>query len=180
MLVPLTSAGWCRVGSACDSVVLLRTLRSLVVGLCTGHQLLNWGNLTWETAGHHASQVESWHNDCLLLGPGLELDPRLEHLPSTLPSSSFRPCKSSCRRTSHMAGCHLSIISLRVEDYGSKRTKRLTTGKVGTLTVLAGPTSFLPFDPIGIFIGSLFYLVLSRLTRGHIAFRIGRRCAHIV
>ena len=58
--------------------------------------------------------------------------------------------------------------------------KKLTTSEVGTLTILAGPTSFFPLNPIGIFVGSLFDLVLVHLTSGHIALRIGGRYAHIV
>lgn len=91
------------------------------VGLHRGHLLPDLENLTrGMEEGHHASHWESWQSECLRLCPGLELDPRLEHLPSTLPSSSFRFCKPSCRRISGKADRRLSSVSLRVEYHGDK------------------------------------------------------------
>ena len=171
MAVPLTSAGLYMVESASDSADrAVRTMGSWGVGLHKGHLLRDRGNLTLEMASPLASHLESWQSESLWLDPGLELDPRLEHLPSTLPSFSFHLCKSSCRRTSRKAACHLSSISLSVKDHGGKVFKGLTTRQVSTLTILAGPTSFFSFDPVGIFVGSLFDLVIVDLTGGHVAF----------
>lgn len=41
----------------------------------------------------------------------------------------------------------------------------LTTGKVCTLAVLAGPASFLSFDSIGVFVGRLLRLAVPWLAR---------------
>ena len=60
------------------------------------------------------------------------------------------------------------------------RSRVLTTGKMSTLTILAGPTSFFPLDPVGIFVGNLFELVIIALASGPIALGIGVRYAHVV
>ena len=61
-----------------------------------------------------------------------------------------------------------------------REEKVLTTREMCTLTILAGSTSFFPFDPVGIFIGRFFDLVVICLTSGHIALGIGGRWTHVV
>ena len=60
----------------------------------------------------------------------------------------------------HLLGRDVSITATK----NLRERKRLTAGKVGTLTVFTGPASFLPFDPVGVFIDRLLGLAIARLT----------------
>lgn len=131
---------------------------------------------------HCGSQSEIVEMDYQSSDPELELEPRPVHLLSTLPSSETHLCKPSCRRISRKGGCRLFKGS-RVSKDGidCKAQSILTASQVCTLTILAGATSFLSLDPVGIFGIGLFDLGIFRFTDECIAFGIGRRSdAHVV